>query len=106
MNKANLLFLLSMSIFSFLTSQAKAGAILRNADGSVRYMTWFEASGVNPDTAKKENPDACEAAGKGHLPTVRELAKLAWSRGAKGILEMNHVDPDKEAAFFSAGWRL
>jgi hypothetical protein len=106
--KSFFLILLTVSAFSFSFSPASAGSILRNADGSVRRMNWFEATGVNPDTAKKENPDACKKAGKGRLTTARELAMLAKSRGAKGILEMSQVDPEREAAgdYFMQGYFL
>ena len=88
-------------IFFLGNVQANAAIeILRDDSGNIRRMNQYEASGVNPQTGKKETPDVCEAAGKGHLPTARELAKISQARGAKGILEPNQVKPSKLSTGF------
>lgn len=56
-----------------------SGAVLRNADGSIRFMNQLMAM------------KACPAGT--HLPTTRELAEESQARGAKGILELSQV-PD------------
>lgn len=94
------LFLISICFFG--TARAEISEeVLRDANGNIRYMTQFEASGVNPNTGIKEKPDACEAAGKGHLPTAREFMEYSQTRGAKGILEANQVDPYKVPAGYN-----
>lgn len=88
---------LSLSlILSVLLGALQAQAtseILRSADGSLRRMNFWDASGVNFRTAKKDKPDACEAAGKGRLPTIRELAQESQLNGAMGILEPDQASP-------------
>lgn len=82
-------------VLMFGAAQAKTlGEILRDANGHIRVMPQFEALGQNPHTNKKIKPDACEAAGKGRLPSVREFAEIAKANGARGILEVNPSDPD------------
>jgi hypothetical protein len=101
-------FLLAINLFALPVAQAKPKTtILRNDDGSVRYMTWFEAMGIEYASGKN-GPDICQASGKGRLPTVREMATLAMFQGAKGILEMKQIDPAKEEAgeYFMQGYFL
>ena len=87
------------SIFILGAARAKAsGEILKDSFGIVRSMTHYQASGLAPETGIKERPDVCDVAGEGHLPTIRELAKESIAMGAKGILEMSQVNPDKVPA--------
>jgi hypothetical protein len=60
--------------------------ILRDRQGRVHFMTHYVATGVDPRTGKKIQPDVCAAFG-GRLPTIRELAQMARSSGAKGIVK-------------------
>lgn len=92
--KKNLLLLVGLLILS--TAQAKADGTLKNPRGTIIYMTQYEASGVWVETGKKVRPDACRrhTAGRYRLPTIRELAKKSQAGGAKGILEVNQVNPD------------
>ncbi len=68
--------------------------ICRDANRSIIHMRHYEASGTQPSTGEKVTLDACEAAGKGHLPTIREFAMESQAKGAKGILEISQVDPN------------
>jgi hypothetical protein len=91
--------LLTVNILVLGAASAQADdQILRRANGSILFMTQYEASGVDPVTKIKVRPDACEAAGKGRLPTIRELAQEAQTLGAKGVLEVNQVDPNNVPA--------
>lgn len=79
-------FLISTNI---LSNSAHADTIiLRNADGSVREMTQREARTACPATT--------------HLPTIRELAQESQARGARGILEVNQVNPDNVPSGYDA----
>jgi hypothetical protein len=86
-------FLLTTFICILGTTQANAsGDILRNTDGSIQCFNQFDASGSDIK-GNKVYPDACEAAGKGHLATIRNLAEDGQATGAKGILEISQVNP-------------
>jgi len=88
-------FFLIISSISAITQAQAAGSLLRDGNGNILYVSsQYEASGVNPNTLKQEKPDVCKAAGKGHLPTIRELAEEARAMGALGILEKYEVDYD------------
>lgn len=54
------------------------GDIVRNTDGSIRYMNQYDAV------------QYCANQGM-HLPSARELAQLSMNLGAKGILEMHDI---------------
>lgn len=73
------LTVLTILIFGAVSARA-FGEILRNADGSLMYVTHFNAM------------KACPAGTR--LPTAREFASESQARGAKGILEENQVDPN------------
>lgn len=69
-----------LSIFFGLNAHA-GGEILRGASGYAKLMFYDEAVKACPKGT--------------HLPTVRELAKEMEAYGAKGILELKQVDPNK-----------
>lgn len=93
---------ISATIVILVGAQAKADSeVLRDGSGNVLYLSQIEASGISTLTGKKERPDACEVAGKGHLPTLRELAEDAQKKGAKGILEVSQVDPNEVPSGYS-----
>lgn len=73
------LTVLTILLFGAVSARA-FGEILRNADGSLMYVTHFNAM------------KACPAGTR--LPTAREFASESQARGAKGILEENQVDPN------------
>lgn len=69
----------AMALGLGVNSANAADLIVRYPDGSPIQASWSVAM------------QACPAGMR--LPTARELAKWAASRGAKGILEVNQVDP-------------
>lgn len=74
-------FLITITTLALGAASAQAaGEILRDADGSIRYMNQHDAM------------KACPAGT--HLPTIRELAKESQARGAIGILEVNQGNSD------------
>lgn len=82
------LFFIGIALAGSINAQAvtlDANGILRNDDGTIRYM--------NLDEALQSCPRGT------HLPTVRELARDAQSRGAKGILETSQVNPNQVSPF-------
>lgn len=81
---------------AFTASKSSAnGELLKDTYGNILFFSQDEASGLSGFTGKKEITDVCQTRGKGHLPTIRELAEEAQSRGAKGILELSQVNPDQ-----------
>jgi hypothetical protein len=82
----SLLLLFSACIFVSSTEayadKLDLDGILRSDDGSIRY--------IDRDAAMTACPQGT------HLPTIRELAELSKANGAKGILELNQLDPKKK----------
>ena len=72
------LFALLFSAYSPIALGAPGKTSLISNE-KVRYLTHYEAA------------ESCPAGTR--LPTIRELAEEAEKRGAKGILELNQVDP-------------
>lgn len=66
-----------------------AEGVLRNDDGSIRYVPFEEVRGRSHD-GSGAGPDICEREFPGwnlYLPTIRDLAMIAQAAGAKGVLE-------------------
>jgi len=85
-------------LFAFFTgvsfSQAKTIEVLRDQAGYLFLVDHYTANGINRTTKLKDKPDICEQAGKGRLPTIRELAEFSRSRGAVGILDESQINSD------------
>jgi hypothetical protein len=82
------LSLLAAGVFAASTiayaDKLDANGIIRNDDGSIHYMQQPTAMSACPQDT--------------HLPTIRELANISQANGAKGILEIDQVDPNKVPA--------
>jgi hypothetical protein len=84
----NYLFLILSALFLSNVVQAgqtpQFGDIVKNSDGSIRYMSQYLAT------------EYCSSQGM-RLPSAREFAQLSQSLGAKGIKEFNEF-PNESAA--------
>lgn len=81
-----------LTIFFCFISQVSfagdLGQILRDANGAVLGFTLFEARNACPSGTR--------------MPTLREFAHYGQAKGAKGILEVNQVDPRKPPAGYNS----
>ncbi len=90
--KKHLFLIVSALVVSGVAQAGQApqfGDIVRNSDGSILYMSQFDAV------------DYCANQGM-HLPSARELAQLSQSLGARGIKE-DYEFPGP-AAYYNPGY--